>query len=86
MQTPPIVVLDEATSALDAESEEHVQKAIETIMDGRTVVSIAHRLSTVRSADRIAVLAGGRIVETGTFDELRKEGTEFHKLMERQLT
>jgi ABC-type multidrug transport system fused ATPase/permease subunit len=86
LKNPPIVVLDEATSALDAESEQHVQKAIETVMDGRTVVSIAHRLSTVRSADRIAVLSGGRIVETGTFDELRKDGTEFHKLMARQLT
>ena len=86
LKNPPIVVLDEATSALDAESEKHVQKAIETVMDGRTVLSIAHRLSTVRSADRIAVLSDGRIVETGTFEELRKEGTEFHALMERQIT
>ena len=86
LKNPPIVVLDEATSALDAESERHVQKAIETIMDGRTVVSIAHRLSTVRNADRIAVLSGGRIVETGTFEELREKGTEFYSLMGRQIT
>jgi ATP-binding cassette subfamily B protein len=87
LKDPPIVVFDEATSALDAESEHYVQMAINTVMEGRTVISIAHRLSTIREADRIAVLQGGIIVETGSFDELiEKENGVFQELMARQLS
>ena len=75
-----------ATSALDAESEYLVKKAIDSAMQGRTVISIAHRLSTIRGADRIAVLQEGQIAEVGTFEELsRKENGAFRALMGRQL-
>ncbi len=70
LKNPPLLVLDEATSALDSESERLVQQAIEELMVGRTALVIAHRLSTVRRADRIVVIDRGRIVETGTHAEL----------------
>ena len=66
----PIVILDEATSALDNRSEAVVQKAIDNLMQDRTVFVIAHRLSTIQNADLIVVLNNGEIVETGTHDEL----------------
>lgn len=66
----PILILDESTSALDSETELRVQRAVESIIDGRTSVIIAHRLSTIRSVDRIFVFDGGKIVEIGTHDEL----------------
>jgi subfamily B ATP-binding cassette protein MsbA len=75
LKDPPILILDEATSALDAESESLVQAALEVLMRGRTSLVIAHRLATVRRADRIVVLDGGRIVEQGSHRELlEREG------------
>ncbi len=75
LKNAPILILDEATSALDNESERHVQAALETLMQNRTTLVIAHRLSTIERADRIVVLEGGRIVETGSHaDLLAKQG------------
>jgi subfamily B ATP-binding cassette protein MsbA len=70
LKNAPILILDEATSSLDAESESLVQQALHNLMEGRTTIVIAHRLSTVRRADRIIVLADGRIKESGTHEEL----------------
>ena len=70
LRNAPILILDEATSSLDAESEALVQQALQNLMEGRTTIVIAHRLSTVRRADRIIVLADGRIKESGTHEEL----------------
>jgi len=74
LKDPAIMILDEATSHLDNENEAHVQAALEAALYGRTAIVIAHRLSTVRSADRIAVLDAGRIVEIGTHEELAAAG------------
>ena len=70
IKDPKILLLDEATSALDAESERVVQSALDGLMEGRTTVVVAHRLSTVRAADKIAVVQKGRIVEEGQYDAL----------------
>ncbi len=70
VKNPSILLLDEATSALDAESEKSVQEALDRVMVGRTTVVVAHRLSTIRNADVIAVVQGGKIVETGNHEEL----------------
>ena len=70
LKNAPILILDEATSSLDAESEALVQQALQNLMEGRTTIVIAHRLSTVRRADRIIVLEDGRIRESGTHEEL----------------
>jgi subfamily B ATP-binding cassette protein MsbA len=70
LKNAPILILDEATSSLDAESETLVQRALQNLMEGRTTIVIAHRLSTVRRADRIIVLADGRVKESGTHEEL----------------
>lgn len=75
VKNPSILLLDEATSALDAESEKSVQEALDRVMVGRTTVVVAHRLSTIRDADIIAVVQGGRIVETGSHDELISDPT-----------
>jgi subfamily B ATP-binding cassette protein MsbA len=83
-RNPPLLVLDEATSALDTESERLVQQAIDEVMEGRTVLVIAHRLSTVRRADTIVVMDAGRIVERGTHDELLARGGTYRRLHDLQ--
>lgn len=80
LRDPPILILDEATSALDSESERLVQDAILRLMEGRTVLVIAHRLATVRHADLILVVEGGRIVERGTHDTLLAAGGVYQRL------
>ena len=80
----PILILDEATSHLDTESEMLVQKALANLMTGRTVIVIAHRISTIRRADKIVVLNRGRIVETGSHEELIRHGGIYHRLHELQ--
>jgi len=80
----PILILDEATSQLDAESEAAVSEALATLMAGKTTLVIAHRLSTVRRADRIVVLEGGRVVDEGTHAELMERGGLYRRLYEMQ--
>ncbi|MEN9507821.1 MAG: lipid export ATP-binding/permease protein, partial [Gemmatimonadota bacterium] len=80
LSDPPILILDEATSALDVESERLVQEAIDRLLVGRTVFVIAHRLATIRHADRILVMDGGRLVEQGTHDALVAAGGAFARL------
>jgi ATP-binding cassette, subfamily B, bacterial MsbA len=84
IKNAPILILDEATSSLDSEAEAVVQKALENLMRGRTAFVIAHRLSTVRNADRLAVLVRGRIVETGTHESLMENRGEYYKLYQMQ--
>jgi glucan exporter ATP-binding protein len=84
LKDPPILILDEATSALDATTEVKVKAALDEVMKGRTTFVIAHRLATVRNADRIFVFHDGRIVEVGSFDELVKQGGRFAELARAQ--
>ena len=80
----PVLILDEATSALDTESEMLVQQALENLMKNRTSIVIAHRLSTVRKADKIVVMERGRIIETGTHTQLLTKGGVYRRLYELQ--
>jgi ABC transporter fused permease/ATP-binding protein len=84
LKDPPILVLDEATSALDSESEHLVQEALERLMQGRTTLVIAHRLSTVQGADRVVVLDGGHVAEEGSHAELLARDGLYRKLVQRQ--
>jgi len=84
LKDPPILILDEATSALDAVTEAKVNAALDEVMKGRTTFVIAHRLSTIRNATRILVFDGGRVIESGTFDELVAKGGRFAELARAQ--
>ncbi|MCA1380344.1 MULTISPECIES: glucan ABC transporter ATP-binding protein/ permease [Bradyrhizobium] len=84
LKDPPILILDEATSALDAVTEVKVNAALDEVMRGRTTFVIAHRLSTIRNATRILVFENGRVIETGTFDELVAKGGHFAEMAKAQ--
>ncbi|MCU1247369.1 MAG: transporter related protein, partial [Edaphobacter sp.] len=86
LKNAPILILDEATSALDMESEQYVQAALANLMQGRTVFVIAHRLSTVRRATRIAVIEGGQITEIGTHEELMQHSGTYQRLYRMQFS
>jgi ATP-binding cassette subfamily B protein len=86
LKDAPILLLDEATSALDAESERKVQAALDRLMEGRTTLVIAHRLATIRSADRILVMDQGRIVEEGTHEGLLARSGLYARLARLQFT
>ena len=84
LKNPPVLILDEATSALDSVTEAHIQKAFDKLSEGRTTLVIAHRLSTVRGADRIAVIDNGRIIEQGSHEELLQKGGAYAALVAAQ--
>ena len=83
LRNPPILVLDEATSALDVDTERQVQEALDALAEGRTTITIAHRLSTVRDADQILVLDAGAIVERGTHADLVGQAGRYAELVAR---
>ena len=84
LKNPPILILDEATSALDATTETKVQAALDEVMKNRTTFVIAHRLATIRNATRILVFRDGRVIESGSFDELVARGGAFAELARSQ--
>ena len=85
MKKSPIILLDEATSSLDAETESKIQKAINYLTKGRTTIVIAHRLSTILNSDKIYVIDGGKILGSGTHDELLKTSNIYKNFYEKQI-
>ncbi len=85
LKDPPILILDEATSALDTVTEAKIQSALHTLSKGRTTLTIAHRLSTIRNASRILVIQEGKIVESGTHQELLHKNGAYQKLYQLQV-
>ncbi len=86
LKDAPVLILDEATSALDSHAEKQVQAALDKLMRGRTVIVVAHRLSTIRNADRVVVMADGRVIEQGPPDELlQRDGGHFRRMYELQM-
>ena len=83
-KNPPILILDEATSALDNTTEILIQKSLDELCKGRTTIVVAHRLSTIKNADEIAVISDGSIIERGSHDELIKLNGEYAKLYSEQ--
>jgi ATP-binding cassette subfamily B protein len=81
---PPILILDEATSSVDSETEKEIQKALDNLVQGRTTIAIAHRLSTLHRADRLVVLDRGEIVEEGNHDTLMARQGAYFRLYEAQ--
>lgn len=81
---PKVLILDEATSALDPKSEKIVQEALDNVSSQRTTIVIAHKLSTIRKADKIVVISRGEVIETGTHDELNAAGGAYHRLIKAQ--
>ena len=87
LRDPKILILDEATSALDPETESHIQEALGRLVQNRTTIAIAHRLSTLRHADRLVVLENGRMAEVGTHTELlKKRGIYYNLVMAQRQT
>ena len=85
LTNPRILILDEATSAVDNETEREIQAALENLIRGRTTIAIAHRLTTLRNADRIVVLEAGKIVEVGRHEQLLENPGLYHRLYHSQL-
>ena len=84
LANPKILILDEATAAVDTETEKNIQSALDKLIVGRTTISIAHRLSTLRNADTLIVIENGRIIESGTHDKLIRQKGAYYKLLQIQ--